>query len=354
MTADPRLSVLHLSDSVTLGGVPRMIEALMAGLCDVARHVHATGQNGILANPSLKNIDLVIVHAAATWSTLPALLALRLRLATRPLVLIEHSYTEALERELVEARPRFRRLLRMAYGLSDCVVSVSEGQTRWMVEAALVSQSKLVTIPPISPCVHLASLALPQSRAISPAQPFRFGAAGRMSDAKGFDYLLDAMAMLQKAPVHLALAGAGPLEGALRAKAESLPNVSMVPAYSDAASFFQGVDAVVIPSVWEAYGLVAMEARLAGRPIIASHVDGLAEQINATFGRLVPSKSSAALAQAMTELMACDVHAMGQNARLSAIGHAAAALQAWSKLLSDLAPRMRSVSTQTEQHQVVI
>lgn len=37
----------------------------------------------------------------------------------------------------------------------------------------------------------------------------------------------------------------------------------------------QSVDFVAIPSRWEAFGLVALEARAAGRPIICSDIDGL-------------------------------------------------------------------------------
>jgi glycosyltransferase involved in cell wall biosynthesis len=347
MTIRHRPTILHLADDVALGGVARMIDALVQGLGDIADHACDAGPEGALSRINLGGVDMVVVHSAMTWTKLPALLALRLRLGTRPMVLIEHSYTEALERELVEAQPRFRRLLRIAYGLADRVVSVSKAQAKWMIEAELLPRQKLSTIPPLSMCGELATLAQMPASSL-----FHLGASGRFHAAKGFDYLLDAMAMLQQEPVHLTLAGYGPFETALKEKAAELSNVTIAPAYSSVADFLGRVDAVVVPSTWEAYGLLAMEARLAARPVIVSDVDGLTEQVHESYGLVVPPKNSTALAGAIRDMAGRDLRAMGEHARQSAIGHAASTLGAWTKLISDLTPRFARADAHYRQPQV--
>lgn len=336
MTAHPRRTIVHLIDDSALGGVTRMLDALIPSLSRTGTHVRVNVKTGALYAPSMAGIDAVVMHSTVAWSKLPFLASLRARMGRRPIVIVEHSYTAALERELVTAQTRFRRMLRLAYRFADRVVSVSEGQAKWLRSAQLVPPSKLAVIPPVSLCGSLAGLALPQARAISADNPLRLGACGRFSAQKGFEHLLDAMSRLQNAPVHLTLAGYGPLEPALRQQSAHLSNVEITGPFNDPAEFLSTVDAVVMPSRWEAYGLFAMEVRLAGRALIVTGVDGLPEQVPVSRGLIVPPNDPAALADAIRTLCTLDLAAMGADARASARHHFDDSLNAWSKLLSEL------------------
>jgi glycosyltransferase involved in cell wall biosynthesis len=329
-------TIAHLIDDQALGGVTRMLDTLIPGLSgtDVHQRINVTAT--AMCAPSMRETDAAIVHATVAWSKLPFLISLRARMGRRPIVIVEHSYTGALERELVTAPNRFRRMMRLSYRLADCVVSVSEGQAGWLRSAVGVPASKLVVIPSISPVGSLAGLALPERRSLSMNAPLRLGACGRFCEQKGFPDLLDAMGHLVDSPVHLTLAGYGPDEAALRRQAARLPNVTITGPFTDPAAFLGSVDAVVIPSRWEAYGLLAMEARLAGRPLIVTNVDGLPEQVTSARGLVVPSNDSAALACAIRSLCTADRAAMAANARASAQTHTATSLSAWSHLLSEL------------------
>ncbi|WP_369781564.1 glycosyltransferase [Pseudomonas sp. WC2401] len=67
----------------------------------------------------------------------------------------------------------------------------------------------------------------------------------------------------------------------------------------DLQSLYLTADILIVPSRWEGFGLVAVEAMRAGLPVIASNVGGLAEVVedNAT-GILIDPNSVQALVDA--------------------------------------------------------
>ena len=71
------------------------------------------------------------------------------------------------------------------------------------------------------------------------------------------------------------------------------------------------MDVVVVPSVFEGFGLTAAEAMAASRPVVASNVDGLSEIVqDGVNGLLVPPGDKDALSRAITELL-CDPEKAG-------------------------------------------
>jgi glycogen(starch) synthase len=75
---------------------------------------------------------------------------------------------------------------------------------------------------------------------------------------------------------------------------------------------------ILMPSRWEGFGLVALQAALMARPVIAGRVGGLPEVVvHEQTGLLVESENSRALAQAMIFLLTQPSQAarMGQAAR---------------------------------------
>ena len=122
-------------------------------------------------------------------------------------------------------------------------------------------------------------------------------AVGRLHPQKGYDVLLDAVAQL--GDVVVAVAGDGPLEAALRARA---PGVRWLGRRTDVADLLAAADVVVLPSRWEARSLTAQEALRAGRPLVATAVGGLPELVG-DGALLVPPGDAAALAAAVRRLL---------------------------------------------------
>ncbi|GGQ35386.1 glycosyltransferase involved in cell wall biosynthesis [Actinomadura coerulea] len=109
-------------------------------------------------------------------------------------------------------------------------------------------------------------------------------AVGRLAEQKGLPTLLDAAAGWagRTPPPLVAIAGDGPLEGALRARieAEDLP-VRLLGRRSDVAGLLAACDVAVVPSVWEGQPLIVQEILRAGRPLVATRVGGIPGMVGA-------------------------------------------------------------------------
>ncbi len=108
---------------------------------------------------------------------------------------------------------------------------------------------------------------------------------GRPAHCKGLHVLLDAMSLiLPRHPrVHLAVAGQDSLDLNPDIAARGLTaHVSLLGYIADSERncLLQAADAAVMPSLYEPFGIVALEAMAAGCPVVASNVGGLAEVID--------------------------------------------------------------------------
>jgi glycosyltransferase involved in cell wall biosynthesis len=157
---------------------------------------------------------------------------------------------------------------------------------------------------------------------------------GRFAAQKGFDDLIEAMRLVPPEVATLRLVGLGPNEAALRAQAAGLPHVSVEGPVSGPEALLGQVDAVALPSRFEAYGIVAAEARAAARPAILADVDGLTGHALAGYPQLlVPSGDIARLAESIVWLAGQDVTSLGLACRASAAKLEEECVGGWASLL---------------------
>ncbi|MDL1898997.1 glycosyltransferase family 4 protein [Anaerolineae bacterium CFX7] len=106
----------------------------------------------------------------------------------------------------------------------------------------------------------------------------------------------------------------------LFARANVTENVKFVGhvAYDDIPAYYRSSTVCIVPSYYESFGNVALEAMACGKPVVASNVGGLAEIIrNGQDGLLVPPKDARALANAILTVLGNPTQARdwGRNAR---------------------------------------
>jgi glycosyltransferase involved in cell wall biosynthesis len=128
---------------------------------------------------------------------------------------------------------------------------------------------------------------------------------GRCGDPnKGLEVLLDAMARLPES-VHLRVLDVPPYETTLERQIRDLNLADRIRfdgkvSRSELEEAYRTAIAVVVPSLFEGFGLPAVEALGAGTPVVASRAGALAEVLGvAEAGRLVPVRDPVALANAI-------------------------------------------------------
>jgi glycosyltransferase involved in cell wall biosynthesis len=107
---------------------------------------------------------------------------------------------------------------------------------------------------------------------------------GRFSPQKGFDVLLDAISDLATdvPDVQLVLAGDGEMRGLLEARARErqiADRVAFLGFRDDVADLLYLATVVVVPSRYEVFPLVPLEAMMAGKAVVASDLPVLREAI---------------------------------------------------------------------------
>jgi len=160
---------------------------------------------------------------------------------------------------------------------------------------------------------------------------------GRIDPIKGIDTLIDAVEQMNGEPHRdltvLFVGGERNADGRAIGDLAVVENdvqdrnlsrrfrfVGSVPR-SDLPAYYRAADVVAIPSRYESFGLVAVEAMACGVPVVASRVGGLTFTVEEDqTGILVPKGSAAALAEALTFLLDNPTarERMGAASRLSA------------------------------------
>jgi glycosyltransferase involved in cell wall biosynthesis len=186
------------------------------------------------------------------------------------------------------------------------IVVASEAVRRWTDPRG--KSPKVHVIPPPFDIDAFAAAQSTRAQAREGRAPV-LGVVGRLSQEKGHRFLLAAMPeILAREPqAQLLIVGSGPLEAELRTQVEALSLTQCVHflGYLQAVhTAYSRMDILVVPSLSEAFPLVALEGMVMNLPIVGADVGGLTEIIlDGETGLLVPPGDSAALARACQYLL---------------------------------------------------
>ena len=210
-----------------------------------------------------------------------------------------------------------RGLLRMqdvgfgmtAYRVARALIVESELEARFVREFA--PSSKVEIVPPGIDLAEWNDVDHVPSPGLGlPSEYIVF--VGRIAPNKGLGHLLGALALLPPArrPALVLMGTDWGERAALERLATELGLTELltwtghVEDRRDYRAVFRHARALVLPSEWEAYGLVLLDAMAAGTPIVATSVGAVPEVLqHGALGRLVPYGDPGALAEALSRLL---------------------------------------------------
>lgn len=169
----------------------------------------------------------------------------------------------------------FARPARRIIAISDAV--------RHFLEQAGLPWEKLVTVHyGLGALPDTPSEVTPSDLGVAPEVPVLL-AIGRLTAQKDHATLLQAFARVRTAypSAVLAILGIGPLEGETRRRVSELglDEAVLLPGRLEIRDWLDRADVFVHTSRWEGFGIVLLEAMLAGLPIVATRVSAVPEVV---------------------------------------------------------------------------
>lgn len=164
---------------------------------------------------------------------------------------------------------------RFAYPRAQRVISTSEKMRAEFLRGFAIPERMLHVLRNPIDDAAIRSRSHPYQR--QPGTGTRFIAAGRLTEQKGFDRLLQMFASIATLESHLTILGEGPHLGALQDCATELgiaDRVNFRGYESNPWPWYAGADAFLLPSRWEGMPNAALEALACGTPVIATPESG--------------------------------------------------------------------------------
>lgn len=193
---------------------------------------------------------------------------------------------------------------RVARGRVDRFLAVSDAVKRGLVKTGVPAERIRVVYPAIDVDALGAEAHGQVLEGLPEGRPL-VGMLGRLEPVKGAGYLVAAVGRVRESLPRAAVVIAG--DGSERPRLERLAaesGVTLIGNVSCASRFLAALDVVVVPSLSEAFGLVAAEASALGKSVIATRTGGLPEVVeHGVSGLLVPPRDPAALADAIVLLL---------------------------------------------------
>jgi glycosyltransferase involved in cell wall biosynthesis len=253
------------------------------------------------------NHDLVHTHLihADLYGTLAA------KLAGAPIIVSTKHNDNAFRRH-----PFYALLDRLASKFADKIIVISDHLKRFFVEIERLDPRKMTriyygldagwvegqsskTARPIS---------IQEELGIPPDTPLA-GIIARLNPQKGHTYLVTAFAkVVDSLPeARLLIVGDGNLREDLERQTKELRitrRVTFTGWRDDIPRIMAALNLLILPSLWEGFGLVLLEAMVMGKPIVASRVSAIPEiVVDGVTGLLVPPRDPEAMAKAIIALL---------------------------------------------------
>lgn len=224
---------------------------------------------------AIKQIKPDVVYCHSTWAGL--FVRFPMLFLWKPCRVIYNAHGWAFLRDTAEwKRKIYAGIERILQGKTDRIINVSKYEYNAAIRYGLKKVNQTVIYSGIS-----REKGKIDSRVKLPLGKINLLFVGRFDPQKGLDLLLKAFNSCHRQDLHLTVIGDNVVGGGIKIEKKNTDRVTFlgwIP-HDKLASYYNACDVVVMPSRWEAFGLVAIEAMKYGRAVIVSDRGALPELI---------------------------------------------------------------------------
>ena len=310
-------NILHISRTMDIGGAERIVYQLSSDLKDEFDSVHVASTGGLweseLAAQGIQHHKILDIDSKNPVTVLKLLYSIRQIIKNNEITIVHthHRMAAFYIRLLKFVCPKLTHvytahnvfkdklpLYRFALGNAKSV-AVGEAVNKNLKEDVGITDSRVIYNGVVLKETD------EQVDEIISYDGIKLGCIARLSEQKGLTYLLDAMSLLTIKDIRLFIVGEGELREELENKVKELnlqDSVIFLGYRKDIVECINSFDFCVLPSVFEGFGLVAIEAFMNSKTLVATDIPGLNEVVTNKNGVLVPAKAPATLASAIDKL----------------------------------------------------
>ena len=310
-------NILHISRTMDIGGAERIVYQLSSDLKDEFDSVHVASTGGLweseLSAKGIQHHKILDIDSKNPLTVLKLLTSIRQIIKKNEITIVHthHRMAAFYIRLLKLVHPKLihvytahnvfkDKLSLYGFALKNAKsVAVGEAVNKNLKEDVGITDSRVIyngvvlkeTDDHVDEIISYGGIKL--------------GCIARLSEQKGLTYLLDAMSLLTVKDIRLFIVGDGELRNELENKVKELHlqnSVTFLGYRKDIVECINSFDFCILPSVFEGFGLVAIEAFMNSKTLVATDIPGLNEVVTNKNGILVPAKDPAALASAIDKL----------------------------------------------------
>ena len=310
-------NILHISRTMDIGGAERIVYQLSSDLKDEFDSVHVASTGGLweseLAAQGIQHHKILDIDSKNPLTVLKFLTSIRQIIKKNEITIVHthHRMAAFYIRLLKLVHPKLihvytahnvfkDKLPLYGFALKNAKsVAVGEAVNKNLKEDVGITDSRVIYNGVVLKETD------DQVDEIISYGGIKLGCIARLSEQKGLTYLLDAMSLLTIKDIRLFIVGEGELREELENKVKELnlqDSVIFLGYRKDIVECINSFDFCVLPSVFEGFGLVAIEAFMNSKTLVATDIPGLNEVVTNKNGVLVPAKDPAALASAIDKL----------------------------------------------------
>jgi glycosyltransferase involved in cell wall biosynthesis len=346
-----KISILHIITTLDVGGAEKHLLSLLANL-DRARFqftiVFLKGRGELVPYFECNGIRVVSLNVKGVWDI--SALARIAFLVKKGAYDIVHTHLPRADffgtlgarlggskviictkhnEDQYFRNPFLASLARFAARFDTKVVVISDAVGRFMTDVIGIPREKISKIYYGIEVKAFSSRGTLRREYDIPQEIPLAGVIGRFEEQKGHRFVIQAIKKIKETlpQAKFVFAGRGALEDELRSLANRAgveTNIIFAGFRDDISNVISDIDVLILPSLWEGFGLVLLEAMAASKPVIATGIGAIPEVVeDGITGILVTPRDVEMMVTAVTRLLVDSEMArrLGKAGRARVIEH---------------------------------